>query len=140
LISFLQVLKFFEKEKYKYLFYAGFFFIFAMLSKIQIIFLFMLPIFMLPTLINQKKLNNKFIKLDKIFIVQNFALFISYLIFQILLVIYARDEQKFYYDLFFIIFFLTFYLIYAKYLIGLTEDKFLILNKILFKKSYSKSK
>jgi hypothetical protein len=131
LISFLQLLKFFKDNQYRYLFYAGFYYIFAMLSKIQIIFLFMLPILMLPPLISKKKLKDKFIKLDKIFIIQNFALFFSYLIFQILLIIYARDEQKFYYDLFFVIFFLIFYLIYAKYLIGLTKDKFLILNKII---------
>ena len=131
LISFFQILKFFEKKNYKYIFYSGFFFTFAMLAKIQIIILFILPFLLIPVLIKIKKVKNTLMKLEKIFIIQNFVFFLFYLFFQTTIIYLSRENQRMYYDVIFFITCLILYLLYAKKFVRLEKEELFVLNNIL---------
>ena len=130
LISFLQILKFFEKGKYKLIFYAGFFFTFSMLAKIQIIILFMLPFLIIPILIKINNLKKKLIKFEKIFIIQNFLFVLFYLLFQTLIIFFSTGDHKFFYDLIFFSVFFILYFVYTKKFLRLGKENLLILNNI----------
>ena len=131
LISFFLILKFFKKKNYKYIFYSGFFFTFAMLAKIQIIILFILPFFLIPILIKINDTKNTLIKLKKIFIIQNFAFFLFYLFFQTIIIISSSENQRMYFDSMFFIACLILYLLYSKKFIKLKKEELFILNNIL---------
>jgi hypothetical protein len=131
LISFFQILKFFEKKKYKHIFYSGIFFTFAMLAKIQIIILFTLPFLLIPILIKTKDTKNTLIKLKKIFVIQNFIFFLFYLFFQTILIYLSSENQRMYIDGIFFISCLIFYLFYSKKFIKLEKEELFILNNVL---------
>jgi hypothetical protein len=131
LISFFHILKFFEKKNYKYIFYSGFFFTFAMLAKIQIIILFTLPFLLIPILIKTKDTKNTLIKLKKIFVIQNFIFFLFYLFFHTILIYLSSENQRMYIDGIFFISCLIFYLFYSKKFIKLEKEELFILNNVL---------
>jgi hypothetical protein len=131
LISFFKILKFFEKKNYKYIFYSGFFFTFAMLAKIQIIILFTLPFLLIPILIKIKDIKNTLVKLKKIFIIQNFIFFLFYLFFQTIIIFSSSENQRMYFDAIFFITFLILYLLYSKKFIKLEKEELFVLNNIL---------
>jgi hypothetical protein len=131
LISFYQILKFFEKKNYKYIFYSGFFYTFAMLAKIQIIILFILPFLLIPILIKIKATKNSLIKLKKIFIIQNFVFFLFYLFFQTIIIYLSSENQRMYYDVISFITCLILYLLYTKKFVKLEKEELFVLNNIL---------
>ena len=131
LISFFQILKFFEKKNYKYIFYSGFFFTFAMLAKIQIIILFTLPFLLIPILIKTKDTKNTLIKLKKIFVIQNLILILFYLFFQTLIIYLSSENQRMYIDGIFFISCLILYLLYSKKIIKLEKEGLFVLNNVL---------
>jgi len=130
LISFFQILKFFEKKRYKYILYSGFFFTFAMLAKIQIIILFIIPFLIIPILIKIKDTKNTLIKFKKLFVIQNFIFFLFYLFFQAIIIYSSSESQRMYFDSIFFITCLILYLFYSKKIIKLEKEELFVLNNI----------
>ena len=103
LISSIYQIKFYEARRALFIIFSGFFFGVAMLTKIQIIFLFIFPIFINLIYLNQyikknliKKFTNSY---DFILFISYFLIIILYLILQLKLQTFERFEKIKYLDL-----------------------------------------
>ena len=123
LISFIFLIKFLENKNNFSIIIGGFFFGVAMLTKIQIIFLFTFFLFIYFIEINNKIYEEKIIKLTKkndlILFIFYILFLISYIILQFKLQTYERFEKVKYLDLVLFLLFNSFLI-----LIGLIKNRF----------------
>ena len=120
-------------------FFCGFFLALAMLTKIQVIFLFAIPILLIPFNTSEKKLND--LKLFNSRNIENYLIFILLLgliiftVFQIYIQNFPRFVSNKYLDLFFFLFsfslILVYYLILEKYNFKFFRKNLALLSTIL---------
>ena len=120
LVSFLFQLKFLNNKKIIFIIFAGAFFGFAMLAKIQIIFLFGIQILIYLIFFNQNiqknHISNMSKKYDLYLVFIYIIIFFSYLFLQFQLQSFDRFEKIRYLDLAVFIFFNIFYLLFCLFL------------------------